>query len=138
MTQKDKKPIPPPKSDFGSRPLAALSKLAGSLPSLPSAAAGQGVPSPAGAQADAAFAKALSKRIVIQRDSRGRGGKTVTFARGIEAPEAVLERLAKELRHELGTGVRVEDGALIVQGALSERLAACLQRRGATRIVLGN
>ncbi|HUR27966.1 MAG TPA: hypothetical protein VM509_07260 [Planctomycetota bacterium] len=50
----------------------------------------------------------------------------------------LLETLARELRHELGTGVRAVDGELIVQGALTERLAACLAKRGAARIVIGN
>jgi translation initiation factor 1 (eIF-1/SUI1) len=84
------------------------------------------------------LSRALAGRIVISRDARGRGGKTVTFARGIVAATALLEELARDLRHELGTGVRVEDGALIVQGALTERLAAALAKRGAARIVIGN
>ena len=127
------------KQQVGSRPLARLAELSAKLPS-------QRTPSPAelvqkSAQSVAAkspLARALAARIVISRDARGRGGKTVTFARGIVAAPALLETLARELRHELGTGVRVEAGALIVQGALTERLAACLAKRGAARIVIGN
>ena len=120
-------------NQFGSRPLASLARLAGDLPSLPAEAKSAGAAEP-----DARFGKALSGRIVIHRDARGRGGKTVTIARGLTGPETLLEALAKELRHELGLGVRVEDGALVVQGAQSERLAASLARRGARRVVLGN
>ncbi|MEO6710917.1 MAG: translation initiation factor [Planctomycetota bacterium] len=125
---------PSPGRSFGSRPLAKLAELAAHLPSLPQA---EIAPAPKLAE-HALFAKALAGRIVIQRDARGRGGKTVTIARGIAGSEALLDKLARELRHELGAGVRVEDGALIVQGAQSERLAACLARRGAVRVVLGN
>lgn len=121
---------------FGSRPFAALAPLASQLPtpvtpSKPQAAAGDsGVSTP--------MRRALAGRIVINRESKGRGGRIVTFARGIVASATLLETLAKELRHELGAGVRVEDGALMVQGAQSERLAASLARRGAGRIVIGN
>ena len=127
-------PEPSGSPSFGSRPLARLADLSAQLPSLPAA-------TPAAAKSvdpKSPLARALTGRIVISRDSRGRGGKTVTFARGIVAASAVLEDLARELRHELGTGVRVEDGALVVQGALTERLAACLAKRGAARIVIGN
>ena len=124
------------KPSFGSRPFAKLSSLSSNLPAQPT-------PTPDSKPVESKAKKtplerALSGRIVISRESKGRGGKSVVFARGIEAPEALLEALAKELRHELGTGVRVEDGAIVVQGALTDRLAACLTRRGAGRIVIGN
>ncbi len=121
---------------FGSRPFAALKPLAAQLPSQVQAQK----PDEAGRTFDprSPTVRALSGRIVISRESKGRAGKTVTFARGIVGSEALLEKLAKELRHELGTGVRVEEGVLAVQGALSDRLAACLVRRGAARIVIGN
>ncbi len=133
-------PKPPDGTDskpaFGSKPFAALSSLSSKLPTLvtppearePSAEPAQHSP----------LGRALSGRVVISRESKGRAGKTVVFARGIDGSAALLEALAKDLRHELGTNVRVEDGALVVQGALSERLAASLKKRGAARIVLGN
>ena len=119
-----------------SRPLAGLAKLSGQLPSLPSAA--KEAQAPKARAAETPLSRALRGKIVIARDSRGRGGKTVTCVRGIEGAPALLEALAKQLRHELGTGVRVDEGVLIVQGALSERVAACLEQRGAARIVIGN
>jgi len=129
-------PLPADGGALRSRPLAQLAQLAAGLPSLPDAEK-QAQPSPARA-ASTPWARALRGKLVIARDARGRGGKTVTCVRGIEAAPALLEALAKELRHELGTGVRVEQGVLIVQGALSVRVAACLEQRGAARIVLGN
>ena len=128
-------PPPPSQGGLRSRGLASLAGLAKDLPSLPAQALPAGQPL---SKADAELATALRGRIVIARELKGRGGKTVTFVRGIEAKQALLETLARELRKELGTGVRVEEGALVAQGALSERLAACLARRGAARIVIGN
>jgi translation initiation factor 1 len=122
---------------FASRPLARLADLAGQLPSLPAGAAANPAADVSSAPATP-LSRALASRIVVSRDARGRGGKTVTFARGIAGTPELLEALAKELRHELGTGVRAVDGELIVQGALTERLAACLAKRGAKRIVIGN
>ncbi len=125
-----------PKKPFGSRSLARLAEISSQFPSQLSLDAA-GAPTET-VDPKSPLARALAARIVISRDSRGRGGKTVTFARGIVAPSALFEELARELRHELGTGVRVEEGALIVQGALTERLAAALAKRGAARIVIGN
>jgi translation initiation factor 1 (eIF-1/SUI1) len=117
--------------------LARLSELSGKLPSLPAESVVKG-----GASSDVdpatPLARALASRIVISRDARGRGGKTVTFARGIAGTPELLEALARELRHELGTGVRALDGELVVQGALTDRLAKALAKRGAARIVIGN
>ncbi len=121
---------------FGSKPFAALASLSSKLPALVTTPVA-GEPS-AEPSKRSPLERALSGRIVISRESKGRAGKTVVFARGIDGSTALLEALAKELRHELGTNVRVEDGALVVQGALSERLAASLKKRGAARIVLGN
>jgi|SRR5690349_23785242 len=121
---------------FAAKSLARLAELSSKLPSLPESEAARTAKPASDPQAP--LARALASRIVISRDSRGRGGKTVTFARGIGGTPKLLEELARELRHELGTGVRVENGALVVQGALTERLAAALARRGAARIVLGN
>ena len=121
---------------FGAKPFAALASLSAKLPSqVTSSAAREPSAEPA---KRSPLERALSGRIVISRESKGRAGKTVVFARGIDGSSTLLEALAKELRHELGTSVRVEDGALVVQGALSERLAASLNKRGAARIVLGN
>src|SRR5687768_14297182 len=83
---------------FSSRPLARLAELKGQLPSqdlTPLAAAAPADPT-------SPLVQALRARLVISRDSRGRGGKTVTYVRGITAAPELLERLAKELRHELG------------------------------------
>ena len=131
-------PLPrdPKTPALDARSLARLAELSKQLPSMPATDAARAAEAPSDPQSP--LARALASRIVISRDSRGRGGKTVTFARGIGGTPALLETLARELRRELGTGVRVEDGALIVQGALTERLAACLAKRGAARIVIGN
>ncbi|MHB0939628.1 MAG: translation initiation factor [Armatimonadota bacterium] len=81
---------------------------------------------------------AKSGKIVVRRERKGRGGKTVTVVSGIERPPAELERIAKAMRKALGCGSTVEGPAIILQGDIVPRAQAWLQSHGATRIVLGS
>ena len=66
----------------------------------------------------------------VSRDSKGRGGKTVTVVRGLAlAPEALAE-LGKQLRSACGAGGTAKDGVLEVQGDHVERVMAWLQAQG--------
>lgn len=139
-SRQDESPQGAGEAAFQPRPLAGLASLAKSLgtalPSQSSPAEANARPRPPAATSP--FAQAFQAKLVVAREHKGRGGKSVTCVRGLTGAEAVWERLAKELRHELGSGVRVEDGVLVVQGAMTERVAAALTRRGAARIVIGN
>ncbi len=66
----------------------------------------------------------------VSRQSKGRGGKTVTLVRGLALDEAALAALAKRLRSACGTGGTVKDGVLEVQGDHAERVVAWLQAEG--------
>lgn len=90
-------------------------------------------PTPPSAGADLATAG----KIVVRRERKGRGGKTVTLI-SFERPPADLPRLAQALRKALGCGATVEAGTLVVQGDLVPRVHAWLQAHGASRIVLGS
>lgn len=139
-SRRGESPDPAGDATFQPRPLAGLASLAKSLPSpLPSKSlpAGANAP-PQPSTAPSPFAPAFQAKLVVARENKGRGGKSVTCVRGLTGSEALRERLAKELRHELGSGVRIEDGVLVVQGAMTDRVAAALSRRGAARIVIGN
>ncbi len=85
-----------------------------------------------------AVAALLARRLVVRRERKGRGGKTVTLVQFPDgADEAPLEGLAKELRKALGTAAQREDRAVAVQGDIDDRVADWLARRGATRITRG-
>ncbi|MEM9382302.1 MAG: hypothetical protein AAGB93_20275 [Planctomycetota bacterium] len=78
--------------------------------------------------------------VVVRRERKGRGGRTVTIAAwsGRGAPEGeALEALARDLGKRLGCGARVEDGAVVVQGALVDRLAAILETEHGARVTRG-
>jgi translation initiation factor 1 len=66
----------------------------------------------------------------IQRDSKGRGGKTMTVVTGLPGPEADLDALLRSLKASLGTGGTREGRTLAFQGDQRERLLAALAARG--------
>jgi translation initiation factor 1 len=66
----------------------------------------------------------------VSRESKGRGGKTVTLVRGLALDDAALTALGKRLRSACGTGGTVKDGVLEVQGDHAERVIALLQAEG--------
>lgn len=77
-------------------------------------------------------------KLVVRRERKGRGGKTVTLVSGLARPPAQLEELARALRKALGCGSTVEDGIIVMQGDIVPRVQAWLHAHGAGKIVLGN
>lgn len=75
------------------------------------------------------------EKVVVKKERKGHGGKTVTIIAGI-AP-AFVETLCGELKRALGCGARVEDGCVVLQGELVERAVAFLEKKGAPRIIRG-
>lgn len=76
-------------------------------------------------------------KIVVRRERKGRGGKTVTLVTGIDRPAAALQSIAKALRKALGCGATVEGTTIVVQGDQTERITEWLTANGATRVVRG-
>jgi translation initiation factor 1 len=68
--------------------------------------------------------------IRVSRESKGRGGKTVTLVRGLPLDADALAALGKELRSACGAGGTVKDGVIEVQGDHAERVLAWLVDRG--------
>ena len=77
-------------------------------------------------------------KLIVRRERAGRGGKGVTVAEGGGLAAVDLAELAREAAKALGTGARVEDGRLVVQGEMSERLKGWLEGRGLGPVTLGN
>jgi translation initiation factor 1 len=114
-------------------PFGALAALRDALPPGETPAA----PAPAETPADP-IAALLTRRVVVARERKGRGGKTVTLLRFPDGADgAGLDALARTLRQGLGTGAQAEDDAVAVQGDLVERVADWLAKRGAKRVVRG-
>jgi translation initiation factor 1 len=77
-------------------------------------------------------------RVVVRRERKGHGGKTVTVVDGLAMPQAKLEELARAMRKALGCGSWVDDGRVVLQGDRPDAAAAWLSRHGAKQVTRGN
>ncbi|MGE0601613.1 MAG: translation initiation factor [Dehalococcoidia bacterium] len=66
----------------------------------------------------------------VQRDKKGRGGKTATTITGLPGSESELDALLKSLKQHCATGGSREDRTLILQGDQREKLLARLTALG--------
>lgn len=66
----------------------------------------------------------------LHRESKGRGGKSVTVIRGLPVTGSALKTLAKELKQRCGTGGAVKEDNIEIQGDQRSILKAELERRG--------
>lgn len=66
----------------------------------------------------------------IRRESKGRGGKTVTVITGVPLGDEAVKILAGELKRRCGTGGTVKEGVIEIQGDHRELLLTELATRG--------
>lgn len=66
----------------------------------------------------------------VRRESKGRGGKTVTTITGVPLAEAELKELASALKRRCGTGGALKDGVIEIQGDHVQLLLDELVKRG--------
>ncbi len=66
----------------------------------------------------------------IQRQTKGRGGKTVTVISGLQLKPEDLKDLSKQLKQVCGTGGTVKDGDIEIQGDHREKIATKLKALG--------
>ena len=66
----------------------------------------------------------------LHRESKGRGGKTVTLVKNLQLTEADMKSLAQKLKQACGVGGAVKVGVIELQGDQRSRLAEILQAMG--------
>ncbi|KLU24335.1 translation initiation factor SUI1 [Caballeronia mineralivorans PML1(12)] len=66
----------------------------------------------------------------VTRETKGRGGKSVTIVKGLVLDPLALALLSKRLRMACGSGGTVKDGAIEVQGDHCERVIEALKKYG--------
>jgi translation initiation factor 1 len=66
----------------------------------------------------------------VRRESKGRGGKTVTTVTGVPLPLDQLKELATTLKRRCGTGGALKDGVIEIQGDHVELLIDELTKQG--------
>ncbi len=73
----------------------------------------------------------------VRRETKGRGGKTVTAVSGVPLGGEALRNLAADLKRRCGTGGTTKDGVIEIQGDHRETILAELFRRGFTAKLAG-
>ena len=69
--------------------------------------------------------------IRVSREKKGRGGKTVTIARGFSLPDNELKQLAQRLKQQCGCGGSVPaPGEILLQGDRMSTVLRLLQEAG--------
>jgi translation initiation factor 1 len=66
----------------------------------------------------------------VSRETKGRGGKSVTLVKGLALDPVALALLGKQLRTACGSGGTVKDGVIEVQGDHRERVVEALKKLG--------
>lgn len=66
----------------------------------------------------------------VSRETKGRGGKTVTLVRGVNLDAEALAALGKRLRAACGAGGTLREDVLEIQGDHRERVIALLAAEG--------
>ena len=64
--------------------------------------------------------------VYLHRDSKGRGGKTVTLIKKLVLSEDDMKELAKKLKQVCGSGGTIKDGEIEIQGEHREKIAEAL------------
>src|SRR5512138_414251 len=131
MGKTPKQPPTPPPARFHA-PFEGLRARLGlpDAPAAPEPAAATPPPSPPPAKAGPA-------RAVVRYERKGRGGKAVTVIEKLELPARALEAWLSDLKRALGCGGVVEEGALVLQGDLRERVRPLLEARGVRKVTVG-
>ncbi|HEX5838829.1 MAG TPA: translation initiation factor [Anaerolineales bacterium] len=68
--------------------------------------------------------------VYLHRDSKGRGGKTVTLIKKLVLSEEDLKELAKKLKQVCGSGGTVREDVIEIQGEHREKIAEALRKMG--------
>ncbi len=75
-------------------------------------------------------------KVVVARQTKGRGGKTVTVVKGVALDTAGLAALGKQLRSRCGAGGTVKDGVIEIQGEHGDTVLQALLQAGYTAKLL--
>ena len=73
----------------------------------------------------------------IMRESKGRGGKSVSVITGLHLDKDALKELGKTLKAQLGTGGAIKQGNIEIQGDHREKLVELLDKQGIKAKIAG-
>jgi translation initiation factor 1 len=70
------------------------------------------------------------QNIIVGRESKGRGGKTVSLVMNLALAPADLAALLKSIKQTCGSGGTLKDGVIEIQGDHREKIALFLRGQG--------
>ena len=68
--------------------------------------------------------------VYLHRDTKGRGGKTVTVVKKLILSEDAMKEVAKKLKQVCGRGGTIRDDMIEIQGEHHEKIADALLKMG--------
>jgi len=68
--------------------------------------------------------------VYLHRESKGRGGKTVSLVKGLVLSEKDLKALAKKLKGACGSGGTIKNGVIEIQGEHRQKIADVMSKLG--------
>jgi len=68
--------------------------------------------------------------VYLHRDSKGRGGKSVTLIKKLVLSDDDMKKLARRLKQICGSGGTVKDDEIEIQGEHREKIAEALKKMG--------
>ena len=73
----------------------------------------------------------------IMRESKGRGGKSVSVITGLNLDKGELKTLSKTLKAQLGTGGAIKEANIEIQGHHRKKLLELLEKQGIKAKIAG-
>jgi len=73
----------------------------------------------------------------IMRESKGRGGKSVSVITGLNLDKETLKKLGKTLKAQLGTGGAIKEANIEIQGDHRKKLLELLEKQGIKAKIAG-
>ena len=68
--------------------------------------------------------------VKLRRETKGRGGKTVTVISGLALNQEQLQSMLTDLKRLCGTGGTSKEGSIEIQGQHLEKIRAALVKKG--------
>ncbi|MFM8321063.1 MAG: translation initiation factor [Chloroflexota bacterium] len=68
--------------------------------------------------------------VYLHRESKGRGGKTVTLVKNLQLSPDDLKDLARQIKQACGVGGTLREDVIEIQGDQREKIAGLLKGRG--------
>jgi translation initiation factor 1 len=71
-----------------------------------------------------------AQKLLVRKEKKGRGGKTVTIVEGYQGNQQTIETLCKKVKQQCGVGGTVEHKTFIIQGDKCDQVVKILIKEG--------